>query len=60
MVEFDILIKNANIVDGSGREAYKSSIAVEGDKVVGVGDISGDAKEVIDASDLTALPGIID
>lgn len=60
MVEFDILIENANIVDGSGREAYKSSIAVEGDKVVGVGDISGDAKEVIDASGLTALPGIID
>ena len=60
MDEFDVLIQNANIVDGSGKPAYKGSIGIKGDKVVAVGDVKGDAKEVIDASKLTAVPGFID
>lgn len=60
MEEFDLLIKNAAIVDGSGKSAYKGAIGVKGDKVVAVGAVTGDAKEVIDASELTAMPGFID
>jgi N-acyl-D-aspartate/D-glutamate deacylase len=60
MEEFDLLIKNAAIVDGSGKPAYKGSIAVKGDRVVAVGPVTGDTKEVIDASGLTAVPGFID
>jgi N-acyl-D-aspartate/D-glutamate deacylase len=58
--EFDILINDAMIVEGSLKPAYKGSIAVKGEKVVGVGAVGGDAKEVIDASGLTAVPGFID
>ena len=56
----DLIIKDGAIVDGSGKPAYKGSIAVKGDKVVAVGSVEGDAEEVIDASGLTAIPGIID
>ena len=60
MEEFDLLIRNATIVDGSGKGTYGGSIGVKGDKVSTVGDAKGDAKEVIDASGLTAVPGFID
>jgi len=60
MSEFDVLIQNARIVDGSGKPAYRGSIGVKGDRVLAVGDVKGDAKEVIDASKLTAVPGFID
>lgn len=58
--EFDVLIKNAAIVDGTGKKAYAGSIAIAGDKVKAVGEVTGDAKRVIDATGLTALPGFID
>ena len=58
--ELDLIIRNANIVDGCGRPLYGGSIGVFGDKVVAVGSVKGDAKNEVDASGLTAIPGIID
>jgi len=60
MDEFDVLIRDAMIVDGSGKARYKGSIGIKGDKVAAVGEVKGDAKEVIDASGLIAVPGFID
>ena len=60
MPEFDVLIKNATIVEGTGKKAYKGSLAVKGDKVVETGAVKGDAAETIDARGLTAVPGFID
>jgi len=60
MEEFDILIQNATILEGTGKEAYKGSIGVAGDKVSAIDKVKGDAKKVIDAKDLIALPGFID
>ena len=60
MNEYDILIENATIVDGSGKLAYKGSIGIKGDKVVSVGDVKGDYVKAIDAKGLTAVPGFID
>ncbi|HUS78357.1 MAG TPA: D-aminoacylase, partial [Patescibacteria group bacterium] len=60
MVEYDILIKDATIVEGTGKKAYKGTIGVTGDKVASIGDVKGDAKRVIEAKDLTAVPGFID
>ncbi len=58
--EYDVLIKNATIVEGSGKNAYKGSIGVKGDKVASLGDVKGDAKKTVDAKGLTATPGFID
>ena len=58
--EFDVLIKNAAIVEGTGKKAYIGSIAIAGDKVKGLGDVEGEGKKVIDATGLTAVPGFVD
>ena len=60
MVEFDVLIENASIIDGTGKKEYKGSIGVKADKVNAVGDVKGDAVRTIDAKGLKALPGFID
>jgi len=60
MSAFDVLIKNALIVDGSGKAPYKGSIGLKGDKVVALGEVKGDAVKVVDASGLVASPGFID
>ena len=60
MVEYDVLIKNATIVDGSGKDRYTSDIAIKEEKIVDIGDVSGDAKKTIQATGLIAAPGFID
>jgi N-acyl-D-amino-acid deacylase len=60
MDEYDVLIKNATIYEGTGKKAHKGSIGVKGEKVAALGDVKGDAKKTIDAKGLTALPGFID
>jgi N-acyl-D-amino-acid deacylase len=60
MTEFDTLIENTVIVEGTDKEAYRGSIGVIGDRVVATGQVKGDAKRIIDAKNLTALPGFVD
>ena len=60
MTELDLLIKNANVVDGSGKPVYKASIGIKGDKVSLVGEVKEDTKKTIEAKGLTAVPGFID
>ena len=57
---YDVLIKNAKIVDGTGKPAFGGDIAIKGEKIVAVGKVEGAAEVVIDASALTASPGFID
>lgn len=59
--DFDLLIKNGTIVDGSGRPRYRSDIAVKGDRIVRIGNLkSATAQRVIDARGLVVTPGFID
>ena len=60
MTEYDILIKNATIYEGTGKKPYKGSIGVKGDRVESIGEVKGDAERTIDAKGLTAVPGFID
>jgi len=60
MSEFNILIENATIVDGTGRKAYSGNIGIKDDKITAVGAAKGDAETIIDAKGLTAVPGFID
>lgn len=65
---YDIIIKNGQIVDGSGTSAYLGHIAVKDGKIAGIwplGAISEEALEnqagrVIDASGCQVTPGFID
>ncbi|MFP3950556.1 MAG: N-acyl-D-amino-acid deacylase family protein [Candidatus Bathyarchaeia archaeon] len=60
MSEFDYLIEDATIVEGTGKGAYEGSIGIKGDKVEALGDVRGDSEVVINAKGLTAVPGFID
>jgi N-acyl-D-aspartate/D-glutamate deacylase len=61
----DLLIKNALLVDGSGKPAQHGSLAVTGDRISAIalnghGDAIGSARQEIDADGLALMPGIID
>ena len=57
---FDLIIKNANIIDGTGLPSFTGNIAVEDGIIVHRGDDLGQAKSVIDAKGLSLVPGFID
>ncbi len=57
---YEVLITNAQIVDGSGGAARKGSIAINGGKIAAVGEVTGTAARTIDARGRTVAPGFID
>jgi N-acyl-D-aspartate/D-glutamate deacylase len=59
-MSYDLVIKNANIVDGSGAEAQRGSVAVAGGKIVALEKAHSGGKREIDARGLTLAPGFID
>ena len=57
----DLLIKNGNIIDGSGSPAYLSDIAVKNGEIGRIGpSLDIECDKVIDASNLIVCPGFID
>ncbi len=58
--KYDVVIKGASVLDGSGSKAFAADIGIKGDKIITVGKCEGQAKSVIDASGLTVTPGFID
>jgi dihydroorotase/N-acyl-D-amino-acid deacylase len=59
--QFDVLIKNGRIVDGSGRAAYVADVAIKDDRIVQIGNLSkATATRTIDAHGLVVAPGFID
>ena len=59
--EYDLVIRNGRVVDGTGRRAFKADVAVRGDRIVRVGNVpaSARAKRTIDAAGLVVAPGFI-
>ena len=58
--DFDVIIKNGAVYDGSGGEAQHVDLAIRGDRIAGVGDYkNARAKTVIDARGLAVAPGFI-
>ncbi len=57
---YDLLITNAQIVDGTGAPARRGSLATRGERIVALGDVAGAAAETVDAGGLTLCPGFID
>lgn len=58
-MKYDLVIKNARVVDGTGAPAFYGDIAIVGDEIAAIGRGLMGARE-IDAEGLTATPGFID
>jgi N-acyl-D-aspartate/D-glutamate deacylase len=59
--QYDLLITNGRVIDGTGNPWFHGDVAIVGDKIVAVGRVpAGRAKRVIDAKGLTVAPGFID
>ena len=55
---YDFVIKNAAVIDGTGRDGYRADLAFAGGRIAEIGKI--DSKDGLDASGLVACPGFID
>ena len=57
---FDLVIRDATVVDGSGGPRYRADVGVRDGRVAEIGRIRASAARVIDASGLVLAPGFID
>src|SRR5438552_16799579 len=58
--DFDVIIKNGAVYDGTGGEAQHVDLAIKGDRIAGVGDFkNAKAKTIVDAKGLAVAPGFI-
>lgn len=58
---YDLLIKNGNIVDGTGADGFRADLAIRDGRIAAIGTLAeGEAKQVIDASGCDVTPGFID
>jgi len=61
MAEFDIIVKNGTIIDGSGEPMYKGDIAIKDGKIAEIGKLGeSTAKQILDGTGLFVSPGFID
>jgi N-acyl-D-amino-acid deacylase len=57
---FDVLIKGGTVYDGTGRVPGRADVAIKGDRIVAVGDLTkARARDVVDARGLAVAPGFI-
>lgn len=57
----DIIIRDVDIIDGTGSAAFHGDIGIQGSHIADIGDLSAaTADTVIDGAGLTAAPGFID
>jgi N-acyl-D-aspartate/D-glutamate deacylase len=57
---YDLVIRNARVVDGTGNPWFAADVAVKDGKIAAVGRVTGTAARTIDATGLVVAPGFID
>ncbi len=56
----DLLIRDAEIVDGTGAPARRGDVGISGGRITAVGDIDDLAAKTVDAQGQTLAPGFVD
>ena len=56
----DMIIRGGDVVDGSGGPRRRADVGVHDGRIVEIGEIAGDAAEVIDATGRVVTPGFVD
>jgi len=57
---FDLVFKDARVIDGTGRPEYRADVGIEGDRIAEIGNVTAPAREVIDAGGRVLSPGFVD
>jgi len=57
---YDLVVRNGKVIDGSGIPGFHADVAVSGGRIVEIGQVSREARRVLDADGLVVAPGIID
>lgn len=58
---YDLLIRNARVLDGTGNPWFRADVAVKDGRIVQIGDLAtAKATRVVDASGMYLAPGFID
>jgi len=60
MAEFDLVVRNGTIVDGSGSASFEGDVAVSRGRIAAVGKVTGSGAEEIDAKGKIVTPGFVD
>ncbi len=62
MSNFDIIIKNGTIYDGTGNDSFVSDVFIKNGKIIKIGKCSNNdtAKDIIDAENKIVTPGFVD
>jgi N-acyl-D-amino-acid deacylase len=60
-VAHDLIIRNGTIVDGTGADSFRADIAIDGDRITAIGDLSAvSGRREMDAAGLVVTPGFVD
>ena len=58
--DFDVIIRNGDVYDGGGGAMRHVDVAIQGDRIAGLGDYSkASAKTIVNANGLAVAPGFI-
>jgi N-acyl-D-aspartate/D-glutamate deacylase len=57
---YDLIIRNARIVDGTGKDAFEGDLAVAQGRIAAIGKVEGSASREIDATGKLLTPGWVD
>ncbi|HUO89045.1 MAG TPA: amidohydrolase family protein [Rhizomicrobium sp.] len=60
MAEFDLVIRNGSVADGTGAPLRAADVAVKDGRIAAVGRIEGRGREEIDATGKLVTPGFVD
>jgi N-acyl-D-amino-acid deacylase len=60
MTRHDVVIRNAQVYDGTARPPVQADVALEGDRISELGTVRGETRLEIDATGMALAPGFID
>lgn len=53
---FDLIVRNGTVIDGTGAEPRVADVAVQDDRIAGIGPVTGAGREEIDAKGMAVTP----
>jgi N-acyl-D-aspartate/D-glutamate deacylase len=60
MADFDLLVRDGTLVDGSGAPARRADLAIRGGRIAALGEVRGSATRVLEAGGAVVAPGFVD